>query len=270
MRTGSEAALQQIGQMWEGVLRTQPGQEIMLARLIFDAADILRQHANLLGALEDRSRDANARAVLAREVFAAHIESAVLELVLAVVRENWSEPGDLIQALEYLGIDTVLLGAQREDLLSKTEEELYHAMRVLKKQRDLRLILNDTFYPRAERSKLVERVFAKVNPYTRFLISHAVRRTEHYSIAASLSLYVQRSAQHAKHLVAAVASAIPLSAAQEARLAQILADHYGKEIRLHTTIEPAVIGGLRIHVQDDVIDGTIATRLAAVKDLLKK
>ncbi|WP_353065018.1 hypothetical protein [Arcanobacterium hippocoleae] len=145
MRTGSEAALQQIGQMWEGVLRTQPGQEIMLARLIFDAADILRQHANLLGALEDRSRDANARAVLAREVFAAHIESAVLELVLAVVRENWSEPGDLIQALEYLGIDTVLLGAQREDLLSKTEEELYHAMRVLKKQRDLRLILNDTF-----------------------------------------------------------------------------------------------------------------------------
>ena len=74
----------------------------------------------------------------------------------------------------------------------------------------------------------------------------------------------------AKHLVASVASVVPLSHEQEMRLSQILKLHYGTEVQLHTTIEPAIIGGLRIHIQDDVIDGTLSTRLAAVKDLLKK
>ncbi|XCB30680.1 ATP synthase F1 subunit delta [Arcanobacterium hippocoleae] len=270
MRSSSEAALQRISEMWGGLLRSCPGKEIEYARVIFDSADIIGGSGSLRGALEDLSRDAQDRAELARAVFSGKVEGPVLDLILGIVRESWAQEGDLVQALELIGIDTVLIGAQREDLLSKTEEELYHSMRLLKQQRELRLVLNDTYYARGKRSRLVEKVFANVNPYSRFLISHAVRRTTHYSIAASLSRYVERSAIQAKHLVAAVMSAIPLSSGQENRLAKILESHYGQPVRLHTTVEPSVIGGLRIHIKDDVIDGTLATRLAAVKDSLKK
>ena len=270
MRSSSEAALQRIGEMWSGLVAVHPSKEILWARVLFDCAEVISRSPSLLGALEDLSRSADARAQLVRNVFGGKVDETVLDLLIGFVRESWSQEGDLVQAIELIGIDTVLLGAQREELLSKTEEELYQSMRVLKEQRQLRLILNDTYYARGERSKLVEQVFAYVNPYTRFLISHAVRRTEHYSIAASLDLYIERCAIYAKHLAAAVTSAIPLTVEQESRLVRILQAHYGHEVRIHTTIDPAVIGGVRIHIQDDIIDGTLSTRLAAVKDSLKK
>lgn len=270
MRSGSEAALQRVSELWIPVVVAHAGNEVTWARVIFDAADVLSNNSGLLGALEDSSREESARIGLAQKVFKGKVDSPICELICNLVREKWAQAGDLAESMELIGIDTVLIGAQREGLLSKTEEELYHSMRVLKGQRELRLVLNDKYYSRSRRSRLVEEIFTNVNEYSRFLISHAVRRTEHYSIAASLNLYIARCAMRAKHLVASVASVVPLSHEQEMRLSQILKLHYGTEVQLHTTIEPAIIGGLRIHIQDDVIDGTLSTRLAAVKDLLKK
>jgi F-type H+-transporting ATPase subunit delta len=65
--------------------------------------------------------------------------------------------------------------------------------------------------------------------------------------------------------VARVISAVPLTDAQESRLTAVLSEQFGRRISVRTAVEPAVRGGLMIRIGDEVIDGTVSTRLAAAR-----
>jgi F-type H+-transporting ATPase subunit delta len=53
----------------------------------------------------------------------------------------------------------------------------------------------------------------------------------------------------------------PLDADQERRLAEALSALKGRRVRLNVAIDPAVLGGVLVTVGDEVIDGTVASRL---------
>jgi F-type H+-transporting ATPase subunit delta len=44
-----------------------------------------------------------------------------------------------------------------------------------------------------------------------------------------------------------------------------LTTQYGREPRIALRIDPTVIGGLRVQIGEDVIDGTVASRLADLR-----
>jgi len=58
-----------------------------------------------------------------------------------------------------------------------------------------------------------------------------------------------------------VRSASELSQAQQQRLAEALKKRYGKEVRITVELDPQLLGGARIQVGDQVIDGSVRTRL---------
>ena len=62
--------------------------------------------------------------------------------------------------------------------------------------------------------------------------------------------------------IARVTSAIALSQAQLERLGRALNAVYGRELKLDVSVDPAVLGGLRVQVGDEVIDGTVETRMS--------
>ena len=68
--------------------------------------------------------------------------------------------------------------------------------------------------------------------------------------------------------IARVVSAVPLSDAQESRLAAALTAIYGRAMSVRTALDPHVQGGLVVRVGDEVIDGSVATRFAAARAAL--
>jgi F-type H+-transporting ATPase subunit delta len=48
---------------------------------------------------------------------------------------------------------------------------------------------------------------------------------------------------------------------QRDRLAAALRRLYGHDVHIDVDVDPGVIGGLRVLVGDEVVDGTISTRL---------
>ena len=52
-----------------------------------------------------------------------------------------------------------------------------------------------------------------------------------------------------------------LSASDQERLAAALTRQYGRPVHLNIVIDPEVLGGLRVEIGDDVIDGTVVSRL---------
>jgi F-type H+-transporting ATPase subunit delta len=53
----------------------------------------------------------------------------------------------------------------------------------------------------------------------------------------------------------------PLKAADRKRLQDSLAKQYGRDIHINEVVDPSVLGGIRVELGDDVIDGTVSSRL---------
>lgn len=69
-------------------------------------------------------------------------------------------------------------------------------------------------------------------------------------------------------VVAHVNAAAELTDAQRDRLAELLTRIYGHPVAVQLNVDPEVLGGLSITVGDEVIDGSIASRLAAAQTQL--
>ena len=68
---------------------------------------------------------------------------------------------------------------------------------------------------------------------------------------------------------AKVTSAVPVSPEQQGRLKESLGRMLGKEIVINVEDDPEIIGGMIIRLGDQVIDGSIRTRLDVLKHKLE-
>ena len=69
-------------------------------------------------------------------------------------------------------------------------------------------------------------------------------------------------------VVAHVVAAAELTDAQRTRLTEVLSRIYGHPVSIQLHVDPELLGGLSIAVGDEVIDGSIASRLAAAQTQL--
>ena len=74
-------------------------------------------------------------------------------------------------------------------------------------------------------------------------------------------LFERLRAQHEKTLTVSIASAYALSKSHAQQLRDALKKRLNKEVSLETSLDPALIGGLLIKVEDTVIDGSVRGRL---------
>jgi len=56
-----------------------------------------------------------------------------------------------------------------------------------------------------------------------------------------------------------------LSSAQVERLAAVLAKTYGTAVKLNIEHDASVIGGIRVQIADQIIDGSVVARLNQAK-----
>ena len=83
-----------------------------------------------------------------------------------------------------------------------------------------------------------------------------------------LSAYQDRLLDHQKVLRAEVATAFSLDGARAQAIERRLADVTGRTVRLTTTVDPTLVGGLVARVGSTVYDGSVRTQLLKLKSKL--
>ena len=101
----------------------------------------------------------------------------------------------------------------------------------------------------------------KAAPETTRLVEQAVRVPRGRRLDQVLESYLRLAAQRRDELTALVTVAAPLTEQQHARLRSALEAHYSKAVSLQVVEDPAVMGGIRVQVGDEVVDGTVLRRL---------
>ncbi|MCI2177923.1 MAG: F0F1 ATP synthase subunit delta [Ancrocorticia sp.] len=254
---------------WEAVLQSsEDGRE--WGNQLFWVADALSESGALRRSLTDTSRTVDDRTALARTIFFGKVDSHVLDIVVYVVAQRWSRDDDFLNAFEALGVQTLLESASKGNRLSDVEEQLYRILRLLGRQRALRVALGDRAVPAEKREELARTVFVHLLPESLDLLIRAVHRAPDPTIAFALNQYIDAAGECGRHLIASVTVARELTPAQMARLTRILSERYGEAVAVHVTVRPSVVGGIRIHIGEDVIDGTLATRINNAKELMTK
>jgi F-type H+-transporting ATPase subunit delta len=115
---------------------------------------------------------------------------------------------------------------------------------------------------RADKKRILDELFAErvCRPVTGLLHVLVDKRREPVfdNIVDEFAKYRD---EHEGRVHARVTTAQPLPEDERGRLAAALAKRTGKSVELHETINPAVIGGIRVNLGDSVMDGTVLRRL---------
>jgi F-type H+-transporting ATPase subunit delta len=237
-----------------------------LGNELFAVAGILATQPALRRALGDLSRPASARSALARSVFADKVSDSTLGLVEAVSGARWSAAGDLTDAVEQLAVQSIVAAAETNDHLDELEDELFRFGRIVASTPELRIALTNPFASARAKLDLLSGLLAgKVTPESLRLITEAAVSPLGRSLDVSLEAYARLAARRRERLIAEVHVAVPLTDVQRTRLASALATQYGHQVHLNVVIDPKVAGGMTVRVGDNLIDASVATRLASAR-----
>lgn len=225
---------------------------------LLESGRIIGDSAQLRAALADHSADEAAKRGVVEALFGSYAP-ATRAILGSVVAGRWSSDNDLLAGIEELGIRAVAASAPSN---LSIESELFAFERAVSSNSELEFAVGSKLgTPEAKVSLVDSLLTGKASRQTIVIVRQLVQQPRRRRIGELLRFATAVVADQGGLAVATVTSAVPLSSDQIDRLTRTLATKYGRNLRVNEVIDAAVVGGVRIQIGDDVIDGSVATRL---------
>lgn len=226
---------------------------------LFSVAGILRGEPALRRVVTDVSVAPEAKQGLVRQILGGKVADAALSIVSRAVGHRWTSARDLADALERLGEVAVVRSAGPDAV--RLEDELFEVGQVVKGETALRDALSDPSRSVADKTRLVDELLGgKALPATVALVKQALSGS-YRTVGVALATYERVAADVNGERVATVTVAQQLAEGDRSRLADVLSRQYSRPVHLNVVVDPSVIGGVRVEIGDDIIDGTVVGRL---------
>lgn len=159
--------------------------------------------------------------------------------------------------------------ARAEGVLPTVENELYGFAKTLEQHNDLRETLTDATLPAQTKKDVIGDLLTdRANPVTVTVLGFVVDAGRAKEIPSIVQQLAELAANDRQLALAEVRSAVPLSDAQQSRIAAALSEATGRQVDVKVVVDPSVVGGIVARVGDEVFDGSVATRLAQAKQQL--
>ncbi|MER6977169.1 F0F1 ATP synthase subunit delta [Streptomyces carpinensis] len=223
---------------------------------------LLHREVGLRRVLTDPAQPGDAKAALVQRLLGGQVDGAAVDLVSGIVRSRWSQSRDLVDTLEELANLADLSAAQRAGTLDDVEDELFRFGRIVSSSTELRAALTDRSASTSAKGELLRRLLGgRAKETTERLVTRLVTAPRGRSLESGLESLSKLAADRRNRMVAVVTSAVPLSDRQKQRLGAALAKLYGRQMHLNIDVDPELIGGIRVQVGDETINGSLADRL---------
>lgn len=251
--------------VWASQLAAGGKRSVVLGRHMLGVAHIIAENRPLLNSLTDPARTNADKQKLAREIFTGTADAAVVEQLCELVTGHWLDPIKLLTRMHDLGIESVIAGSVSASV--PVEDELFAVINVLKHDRQLRQALDPSRLSTADqRAQLATRLFeSQLSEAALTLLVWCARHEVRAGITYNLRRVCELAARRRGLVIADVTSAVELTQAQQKRLIGALAKLTGHGVELHLEVDPEVIGGLRILVDDRLYDNTTRSALKALR-----
>lgn len=268
MRAASRLALRDLSDRFGTIAKSLDNRALSrLSSELVSVAKMLDRELVVTRYLTVPAEDAAPRVRLIERLLSGKVGDATLDVLRAAVSERWSVNSDLVDAIEHVSRQALLEVAEREDRVDEVEDQLFRFSRVLDAQPRLAILLGDYATPAEGRVGLLRKVLdnasGRVNPIALALLTQTVELLRGEQAEEAIKFLVEVAVARRGEIVAQVSAAAELSDAQRTRLTEVLSRIYGHPVTVQLQTEAELLGGLMIAVADEVIDGTLSSRLAA-------
>lgn len=270
MRSASRRALVHLADRFGTIAKSLDNQALAtLAGELVSVAKMLDREIVVTRYLTVPAEDAAPRVRLIERLVSGTVGDPTMEVLRAAVSERWSANADLVDAIEHVSRQALLEVAERDGQIDEVEDQLFRFSRVLDVQPRLAILLGDYAVPAEGRVRLLRNVLqsagSAVNQIAVALLSQTVELLRGEPAEEAVLFLAEVAVARRGEVVAHVTAAAGLSAAQRTRLTEVLSRIYGHPVTVQLQIDGALLGGLSIAVGDEVIDGTLSSRLAAAE-----
>lgn len=267
LRAASRDSVRRLVEQFDGsVSGLDAGALTSLADDLASTAKLLRREAVLARHLADPSSGVDSKVQLVDRLLRGKVSDQALELLKAAASQRWSSTSDLIHGVEHIARLSLLVRAESEGQIEDVEDQLFRFSRILDAEPRLISLLSEYTAPVEGRINLLNGVLARrASKNTADLLRqtldllHGERADE--AVRELANMAVSRRGE----VVAHVRAAAELSDTQRGRLTELLTRIYGRPMSIQLDVDPALLGGLTIAVGDEVIDGSLASKLAAAE-----
>jgi F-type H+-transporting ATPase subunit delta len=176
-----------------------------------------------------------------------------------------ASPDELIQGYA----DAVFSVAKAEGVLERVEEELYAFAKAVEQHTQLRETLTDAgLPPEAKKAVIREILDERAHPVSTNVLDFVVEAGRAREIPKIVQSLAELAAEERRHVLAEVRSAVQLTERQRRALGSALSESTGKDVDVQVVVDPSVLGGLVSRIGDEVIDGSVRTRLDEARNAL--
>ena len=162
--------------------------------------------------------------------------------------------------------DAVLAVARAEGAQAEVEDELARFAEALRQSDELRSTLADSVIDVERRLQITDDLLAgPALPATAALVSLVVGAGRGGELVEIIEAAIDRAAAGRNRRVARVRSAVELTGDQRSRLTAAIKASSGLEVEIQATVDPTVVGGVVTEIGDDVIDGSVRSRLQQMR-----
>lgn len=261
MQGSSRAAATESRSAFVAVLRA--GADLpRLAADLFSVVALLDSNATLRRAVADASREGGDKVALTERLFGGKLSPEALLVLKGVIGQRWSSDRDLTDTIESYAAESVVAGAEEYERVDRVEDELFRFERIVAANQALHTALTDASVPIDKRLALVADLLAsKVAAETLTLARQAVAAPRGRRFGRTIETFLEAASTRRNQQTATVTTAIPLGDDERDRLVRELSALYGGTVHLSTIVDPRVLGGVRVEIGDEVIDGTVLRKL---------
>jgi F-type H+-transporting ATPase subunit delta len=163
--------------------------------------------------------------------------------------------------------DAFLAVLAAEGNSNEVQDELFRIARVIEGNEELRQPLLDPHLPVATRQQIIEDLLqGKALPTTIALVSLVISTGRLRELSAVVDELLALTASRGGKVVAEVRTAVALTDDQKTRLSESLKASVGKDVDVVVIVDPSILGGVVTQIGDTVIDGSIRSRLAKLRE----
>ena len=272
MRSASRDALTAVVERFTSMAASLSADELSTLADELTAVDkLLLREPILARHLAEATGETAAKQQMLQKLLGTRVGANALEVLNTAVSVRWSKTGDLVTAIEHVARLALLTRADRENQAEEVAEQLFRFGRILDSQPRLASLLGDYSQSGEQRVALLRGVLSQAtgtNSTAGALIAQTVELLSGERADDAVADLAELAVAHRGEIVAEVGAAAELTDSQRRRLTDVLTRIYHHPVSVQLIVDPELLGGLAVAVGDEVIDGTLYTRLAEAETKL--
>jgi len=246
-----------------------PTASLQLATELFGILGTVDSSAGLRRALTDPSRSGDEKSALVKQLFGGKVSADAVEIAGGLASSRWASARDIGDALETLAASVVIAVAENKSAVSASgltgleelENDLFSFNRTVASNHEVQRALSEPQASPAAKIALALKLVPGASEEAKVLIGQAVSQPRGIKATKLVGRFAELAAKRQQRWIASVSITRPLTATQTDRLQAALNGLYGRELKINMTVVPALIGGIRIQVGDEVVDASVLARL---------